>query len=109
MDLTKADTKNPDKAKIRWVPTPDDIVEEMMKLGGVKKGDIVYEPGPGDGRVLIAAIKHGAVKAVGIELDPKKAAEATGECQKGRIWRSRSPSSRATRSRIAITARRPSS
>jgi len=82
VDLTKADTKNPDKAKIRWVPTPDDIVEEMMKLGGVKKGDIVYEPGPGDGRVLIAAIKHGAVKAVGIELDPKKAAEARENVKK---------------------------
>jgi uncharacterized protein (TIGR03000 family) len=75
-DLTKADPKNPDKAKIRWVPTPDDIVEEMMKLGSVKKGDVVYEPGPGDGRVLIAAIKKGAKKAVGIEIDPKKAEEA---------------------------------
>ena len=37
IDLTKADPKNPDKAVIRWVPTPDDIVDEMMKLGGVKK------------------------------------------------------------------------
>jgi uncharacterized protein (TIGR03000 family) len=45
VDLTKADPKN-DKAVIRWVPTPDDIVDEMMKLGGVKEGDVVYEPGP---------------------------------------------------------------
>ncbi|MCS6866395.1 MAG: TIGR03000 domain-containing protein [Gemmataceae bacterium] len=75
-DLSKADPKNPDKAVIRWVPTPDDIVEEMIKLAGVKKGDIVYEPGPGDGRVLIAAVKKGAEKAVGIELDEKKVEEA---------------------------------
>jgi uncharacterized protein (TIGR03000 family) len=75
-DLTKADPKNPDKAKIRWVPTPDDIVDEMIKLGNVKKGDVAYEPGPGDGRVLIAAIKKGADKAVGIEIDAKKAEEA---------------------------------
>lgn len=75
-DLTKADPKNPDKAKIRWVPTPDDIVDEMIKLGGVKQGDIAYEPGPGDGRVLIAAVKKGAEKAVGIEIDAKKAEEA---------------------------------
>ena len=34
VDLTKADAKSPDKAVVRWVPTPDDIVEEMMKLGG---------------------------------------------------------------------------
>jgi uncharacterized protein (TIGR03000 family) len=82
VDLTKADPKTPDKAVIRWVPTPDDIVEEMMKLGTVKKGDIVYEPGPGDGRVLIAAVKKGAAKAVGIELDAKKAAEARENVKK---------------------------
>lgn len=81
-DLTKADPKNPDQAKIRWVPTPDDIVEEMMKLGAVKKGDVAYEPGPGDGRVLIAAVKKGAEKAVGIELDPKKVEEARENVKK---------------------------
>jgi uncharacterized protein (TIGR03000 family) len=75
VDLTQKDEKN-DKAEIRWVPTPDDIVAKMMELGGVKDGDIAYEPGPGDGRVLIAAVKKGAKKAVGIELDPKKVAEA---------------------------------
>jgi len=81
-DLSKADPKSPDKAKIRWVPTPDDIVEEMLKLGAVKKGDVAYEPGPGDGRVLIAAVKKGADKAVGIEIDPKKAEEAKENVKK---------------------------
>jgi uncharacterized protein (TIGR03000 family) len=85
VDLTKADPKNPDKAVVRWVPTPDDIVEEMMKLGNVKKGDIAYEPGPGDGRMLIAAVKHGAEKGVGIELDPKKAAEARENIKKAKL------------------------
>lgn len=85
VDLTKADPKVPDKAVIRWVPTPDDIVEEMMKLGKVKEGDVVYEPGPGDGRVLIAAVKKGAKKAVGIEIDPKKAAEASENIKKAKL------------------------
>jgi uncharacterized protein (TIGR03000 family) len=84
-DLTKADPKNPDKAVIRWVPTPDDIVQEMLKLGKVGKDDVVYEPGPGDGRVLIAAVKAGAKKAVGIELDPKKAAEAKENVMKAKL------------------------
>jgi uncharacterized protein (TIGR03000 family) len=83
VDLTKADPKNPDKAVVRWVPTPDDIVEKMIELGSVKEGDVVYEPGPGDGRVLIASIKKGkAKKAVGIELDPKKADEAKENVKK---------------------------
>jgi len=85
VDLTKADPKNPDKAKIRWVPTPDDIVEEMMKLGKVGKDDIVYEPGPGDGRMLIAAVKKGAKKGVGIELDAKKAEEAVDNVKKAKL------------------------
>lgn len=82
VDLTKADPKNPDKAVVRWVPTPDDIVAEMIKLAKVTKDDVVYEPGPGDGKVLIAAVKAGAKKAVGIELDPKKAAEAKENVKK---------------------------
>ncbi len=81
-DLTKVDPKNPDKAVIRWVPTPDDVVAEMVKLAGVKDGDVVYEPGPGDGRVLIAGIKAGAKKAVGIELDAKKVVEAKDNVKK---------------------------
>jgi uncharacterized protein (TIGR03000 family) len=85
VDLTKADPNVPDKAVIRWVPTPDDIVEEMLKLGNVKKGDIVYEPGPGDGRMLIAAVKKGAVKGVGIEIDPKKAEEAKENVKKAKL------------------------
>jgi uncharacterized protein (TIGR03000 family) len=84
-DLTKADPKAPDKAQIRWVPTPDDIVDEMVKLAGVKDGDVAYEPGPGDGRVLIAAVKKGAKKAVGIEIDPKKAAEAKDNVKKAKL------------------------
>ena len=83
-DLSKADPKT-DKAVIRWVPTPDDIVAEMIKLGGVKKDDVVYEPGPGDGRVLIASVKAGAKKAVGIELDPKKAEESKEAVKKAKL------------------------
>jgi uncharacterized protein (TIGR03000 family) len=85
VDLTKPDPKVPDKAVIRWVPTPDDIVEEMLKLGKVGKDDIVYEPGPGDGRMLIAAVKKGAKKGVGIEIDPKKAEEAKENVKKAKL------------------------
>ena len=82
VDLTKPDPKNPDKAVVRWVPTPDDIVDEMIKMAKITKDDVVYEPGPGDGKVLIAAVKAGAKKAVGVELDPKKAAEARENIKK---------------------------
>jgi uncharacterized protein (TIGR03000 family) len=85
VDLTKADPKVADKAVIRWVPTPDDIVQEMIKLGGVKKDDVVFEPGPGDARVLIACVKAGAKKGVGIELDPKKVEEGKENVEKAKL------------------------
>ncbi|HEY2910560.1 MAG TPA: TIGR03000 domain-containing protein [Gemmataceae bacterium] len=85
VDLTKEDKKNPDKAVIRWVPTPDDIVDEMLKMAKITKDDVVYEPGPGDAKVLIAAVKAGAKKAVGIELDPKRIAEARENIKKAKL------------------------
>jgi precorrin-6B methylase 2 len=51
-------------------PTPHEVVERMLALAGVKKGDVVYDLGAGDGRILVAAAKKYAVRAVGFETDP---------------------------------------
>ena len=85
VDLTKVDPKVPDKAVVRWVPTPDDIVDEMIKMAKITKDDVIYEPGPGDAKILIAAAKAGAKKGVGIEFDAKKAAEATENVKKNKL------------------------
>jgi uncharacterized protein (TIGR03000 family) len=71
VDLT---VKNPktDKIVVRWVPTPNDIVDEMAKLAKVGKNDVVYDLGCGDAVMLIRPIqKFGAKKGVGIDIDPK--------------------------------------
>lgn len=85
LDLRKKDAKIADDVRIRWVPTPEDIAEEMCKLAKIGKEDIVYDCGCGDGTLIIAAIKKaGAKKAVGVDIDPKrvedtkKAVEAAG-------------------------------
>ena len=51
-------------------PTPRDVVERMLTLAGVKQGDVVYDLGSGDGRILIAAAKKYRVSGVGFEIDP---------------------------------------
>ena len=52
-----------------WVPAPREIVAQMLALAGVSGGDVVYDLGCGDGRVLISAVKDFAAKrAVGYEL-----------------------------------------
>lgn len=51
-------------------PTPREVVERMLELAGVKRDDVVYDLGSGDGRIVIAAAKKYGVKAVGFEIDP---------------------------------------
>jgi SAM-dependent methyltransferase len=51
-------------------PTPEEVVHRMLALGGIKPGDLLYDLGSGDGRVLIAAAKKYRIKAVGFEVDP---------------------------------------
>jgi outer membrane protein assembly factor BamB len=52
-----------------FVPTPPDVVSKMLELAAVKKQDLVYDLGSGDGRILIAAAKNCGCRAVGVELD----------------------------------------
>jgi precorrin-6B methylase 2 len=51
-------------------PTPTEVVDRMLALAGIKTGDLLYDLGSGDGRVLIAAAKKYRIKAVGFEVDP---------------------------------------
>lgn len=60
---------------VPYVPTPPSVVNAMLDLAKVKKGDLVYDLGCGDGRIVIEAAKRGA-RGVGIDIDPDRIAEA---------------------------------
>ena len=62
------DTIFENKKIVPFVPTPQEVVDKMIELAGVKKGDLVYDLGSGDGRIVVTAAKKGA-KAVGFEID----------------------------------------
>jgi hypothetical protein len=51
-------------------PTPSEVVDRMLHLAAVKPGDLLYDLGAGDGRMVIAAAKKYGIKAVGFEVDP---------------------------------------
>jgi precorrin-6B methylase 2 len=53
-----------------YSPTPHDVVAKMLALAGVKKDDVVFDLGSGDGRILIAAARDHKCKAIGYEADP---------------------------------------
>lgn len=68
VDLTAEDPN--DKIRPIFFPTPDEVVDAMCKLGKVSKGDVVYDIGCGDGRMVIHAVKeYGAKKGVGIDIN----------------------------------------
>ena len=50
-------------------PTPQDVVERMLALAGVRKDDVIYDLGAGDGRVLVAAAKKYGARGLGFEID----------------------------------------
>lgn len=56
--------------------TRDEVVDEMLRVAQVKPGDVVYDLGCGDGRIVIAAAKQFGAHGVGIDIDPQRIAEA---------------------------------
>src|SRR6185436_19813854 len=59
-----------------FVPTPQEVVEAMLKLAKVTKNDVVYDLGSGDGRIPITAAKTYGARGVGIDIDPMRIKEA---------------------------------
>lgn len=64
------------KPDVIYYPTPPETVAEMLRMANIKKGDVLYDLGSGDGRIPIAAAKEYGIRAVGIEIDPKLVTEA---------------------------------
>jgi len=67
---------DPMDADVLYLPTPYPVVDAMLRVAQVRPGDRLYDLGAGDGRIVIAAARDYGIRAVGIERDPRKAAEA---------------------------------
>ena len=68
-----------------FVPTPQEVVEDMLRLANVKKGDVLYDLGSGDGRIAITAAKKYGIRAVGIDIDPERIQEANENAKKAGV------------------------
>ncbi|MGH7846007.1 MAG: SAM-dependent methyltransferase [Candidatus Binatia bacterium] len=73
------------KKIVPYVPTPQDVVDKMLELAGVKRGDVIYDLGSGDGRIVVTAAKKYGVKAVGFEIDPERIKESQENIQKAGV------------------------
>lgn len=76
----KSDAKEPTKPArpldVWYVATPHEIVDRMLDVAKVRTGDVVYDLGCGDGRMVIAAAKKFGTRGIGIDLDPARIREA---------------------------------
>ena len=85
VNLVRAqDTIFENKKIVPYVPSPQFVVDKMIDLAGVKPGDLVYDLGSGDGRIVITAAKKGA-KAVGFEIDGDLVGESRANIKKAGV------------------------
>lgn len=70
---------------VPYVPTPNKVVEEMLKLANVKEDDILYDLGSGDGRIVITAAQRLGTRGIGVEIDPQRIQEANKNAQKAGV------------------------
>ena len=61
---------------VPYVPTPPEVVERMLQMAAVKTGDVLYDLGCGDGRIVIAAVKKPGVRGVCVDIDPERIADS---------------------------------
>ena len=61
-----------------FVRTPEEVVARMLEVAEITPGDILYDLGSGDGRIVIAAAKRYGIKAVGFEINPALVEESRG-------------------------------
>ncbi|HEY7330468.1 MAG TPA: TIGR03000 domain-containing protein [Gemmataceae bacterium] len=82
VDMSEANLKKGDILFIRFVPTPPQVIEGMMKLANVGADDVVFDLGCGDGSLVVAAVKQfHAKRGVGIDLDPQRIREAKAKAK----------------------------
>jgi precorrin-6B methylase 2 len=63
--------KGADEPDVVFVPTPQDVVEKMVELASVRRTDLIYDLGCGDGRIVVTAARQRGCRAIGYDIDPQ--------------------------------------
>jgi SAM-dependent methyltransferase len=75
-DAPPAPSGKPRAPDVPYEPSPNRVVSEIVKLAELRSGDVVYDLGCGDGRIVIAAVKTPGVRGVCIDIDPERIRES---------------------------------
>jgi precorrin-6B methylase 2 len=73
------------KPDVIFVPTPQEVVDKMLELAEVKKDDLVYDLGCGDGRIVVTAAQKYGCRGVGYDINPKRIEESLENVEKNNV------------------------
>jgi precorrin-6B methylase 2 len=76
------DSRTPD---VSFVPTPHEVVAEMLQVAKVRQDDVLYDLGSGDGRIVISAAKNYGTRGTGIDIDPARIRESRLNARKAGV------------------------
>ena len=83
-DNPKAEDK-PRPPDVIWVASPQEVVDEMIKFANIKKDDLLYDLGCGDGIIVVTAAKKTGCKAIGYDIDPKVVKKARERVKEAKV------------------------
>jgi hypothetical protein len=75
-------TRTPD---VMFVPTPQPVVDAMLKVASVGPNDVLYDLGSGDGRIPITAATRFGTRGLGVDIDPQRVKEARENAEKAKV------------------------
>lgn len=70
---------------VPYVPTPNQVVEAMLKVAKVTKDDVVIDLGCGDGRIVVAAAEKFGARGIGYDLNPQRISEAEENAKRAKV------------------------
>ena len=70
---------------VPYVPTPEAVVSRMLEMAEVKKDEMLYDLGSGDGRIVITAARKYGARGVGYDLDPLRIKESNENAQRAGV------------------------
>ena len=71
--------------EVLFIPTPHDVVVQMLELAGVREDDLLYDLGCGDGRILVTAVKMFGCHGVGFDIDPRRVKQSRHNLKKNLV------------------------
>ncbi len=83
--LAPAAPTQPQMGDVIYVPTPYEVVDKMLEMADVRKGEVVYDLGCGDGRIMVRAAQKYGVKAYGWDIDPERIKDSLANIEKNNV------------------------